>query len=967
VYFVRFLRLRPLLACALACSRPNMPPGAAVKVPYDTGNPAVRAAAAGGPVRLGSAYDAAVGTPDQCLGHPVGAQPAAPEAIVACFRGWAKSSPRVKVERYAASFEGRELVRAVITSPTNHARLDAILADIHALAEPRRKGAKDAAERIAKASPVVAWFGYSIHGDEISGADASLVFGHHLAAATDKEVAELLDRVVVVIDPVMNPDGRTRILSQIAQTSSSVPSLNFDGMHRGWWPYGRGNHYLFDMNRDWIVGSAPETQGRWAQILRFRPQLLVDAHEMGSLDTYLFYPQNDPHLPALPASLERWQKMFAADQAAAFDAMGWTYYTREWADAWYPGYTDAWASLHGAVGMLYEQAGIAGRPLKRASGRVVTYSESVLQQAVSSLSNLKTCARNREALLRDFAGFHREPLGNRSAFALVPGRSPDRERRLLLSLMRQGIEVYRADGTVTGRNARSALGDKAGSREFKKGTYLVPAGQPNGALVRALLDFDPRLDEKSLVREREEIERKAESRLYDITAWNLGMAFALDAWWVDEARGKLVQVTELAEPPGGVVAPAGGRPAVAWLVDGRNDGSLAFAVAALERGLEVHAADKEVSAAGQAFARGTILIRRADNPADVDKRVAAAARAARVRAIASSTSRSPDDGPDLGGTHFHRLVAPRIGVLAGAPIDTDSYGHVWYLLDRDLGTPVTLIESVGLGDLDLRRYNVLVIPPASEELAATLASHKEALGDWVRGGGTLIALGSAAGMVAEPKLGLTRIRDRKDALEELGLYAKASKREIGSQAVKVDPKKVWDWSEEAAKEKAREKDKDKKKKKPDDAKDDKKDKEDGDDKGDKKELEIEDAWIRRFAPHGAILRGMVDVDHWLTFGLTAEVPVPVDGELVLVSRAPIQAPVRLAPAARLRLSGLLWPEARAAWAGSSWVAVESAGSGQVILFATPPAMRLLFRGAARMLGNAMVLGPAMGASQPIAW
>ena len=960
--FVRFLR--PLLACALACSRPSMPPGAAVKVPYETGNPAVKAAAAGGPLRLGSAHDAAVATPDQCLGHPVGAHPAAPEAIIACFRGWAKSSPRVKVERYASSFEGRELVRAVITSPANHARLDAILGDLQALAEPRKKGAREAADRIARSSPAVAWFGYSIHGDEISGADASLVFGHHLAASSDKEVAELLDRVVVVIDPVMNPDGRARILSQIAQTSSSVPSLNHAGMQRGWWPYGRGNHYLFDMNRDWIVGSAPETQGRWRQLLRFRPQLLVDSHEMGALDTFLFYPQNDPHLPQLPASLDRWQKTFAADQSAAFDAMGWTYYTREWADAWYPGYTDAWASLRGAIGMLYEQAKVSGRPLKRASGRVVTYAEIVLQQSVSSWSNLKTCARNREALLRDFAAFHREPLGDRRAFVLVPGRSPDRERRLLLSLMRQGIEVYRASTAITGRNARSALGDRAGSREFKKGTYLVPAGQPNGALARALLEFDLRIDDESLVREREKLERKGESRLYDITAWNLGMAFALDAWWVDEARGKLAQVTELGEPPGGVAAAAGGRPAVAWLVDGRDDASLAFAVAALERGLEVHAADKELSAAGQSLARGTLLVRRADNPADVDKRVAAAARAARVRAIASSTSRSPDDGPDLGGRHFHRLVAPRIGVLAGAPIDADSYGHVWYLLDRDLGTPVTLIEAVGLAEHDLRRYNVLVIPPASEELAATLAGHKEALGNWVRGGGTLIALGSSAGMVAEPKLGLTKIRDRKDALEELGLYAKASKREIGSQAIKVDPKKVWDWSEEAAREKDRKKpaaEKDDKKGKPEAGDDDK------GDKGDKKELEIEDAWIRRFAPHGAILRGMADVDHWLTFGLTAEVPVPVDGDLVLVSRAPIEAPVRLAPASRLRLSGLLWPEARAAWAGSSWVAVESVGSGQVILFTTPPAMRLLFRGAARMLSNALVLGPAMGASQPIGW
>src|SRR6185503_3377714 len=243
------------------------------------------------------------------------------------------------------------------------------------------------------------------------------------------------------------------------------------------------------------------------------------------------------------------------------------------------------------------------------------------------------------------------------------------------------------------------------------------------------------------------------------------------------------------------------------------------------------------------MSRGSILVRRADNPADVEKRVDAAARAAHVRAIAATTSRSADDGPDLGGQHFHRLVAPRVAILAGAPVDTDSYGHVWFLLDRDLGLPVTLLESVRLGDQDLRRYNVIIIPPAGEELAATLAGNKEALGDWVRGGGTLIAFGSSAAMVAEPKLGLTKIRDRKDALEELGLYAKASTRELASQTITVDPKKVWEWSGEPEK---------KKEEKKEDKKEGSKKEEDGD-KGDKKELEIEEEWIRRFAPHGAIL------------------------------------------------------------------------------------------------------------------
>ncbi|NHW78434.1 hypothetical protein, partial [Escherichia coli] len=80
-----------------------------------------------------------------------------------------------------------------------------------------------------------------------------------------------------------NPDGRERVLSMNAAFSGAVPNPDPDAMsHRGTWPGGRGNHYFFDLNRDWFVQVHPETVAK-AEILRhWRPQLVVDAHEMGS-------------------------------------------------------------------------------------------------------------------------------------------------------------------------------------------------------------------------------------------------------------------------------------------------------------------------------------------------------------------------------------------------------------------------------------------------------------------------------------------------------------------------------------------------------------------------------------------------------------------------------------------------------------------------------------------------------------
>ena len=70
---------------------------------------------------------------------------------------------------------------------------------------------------------------------------------------------------------------------------------------------------------------------------------------------------------------------------------------------------------------------------------------------------------------------------------------------------------------------------------------------------------------------------------------------------------------------------------------------------------------------------------------------------------------------------------------------------------------------------------------------------------------------------------------------------------------------------------------------------------------------------------------------------------------------------------RLRLSGLMWPEARERWADTAYATVESLGKGQIILFANDPFFRGYFEGSLRLLLNAIVLGPGMGTSQPLPW
>lgn len=915
-------------------------------------------------------YDPSVPHPDTLLRQPVGAFTAHHAEITAAMRAMAARSNRMRIVPFGRTHEGRELISVVIASPENLQRIDAIRADIARLADPR--GATDAEiERIVHESPAIAWLGYSIHGDEMSGSDASLAVAYHFSAGTSADVTDVLRNVVIVIDPMQNPDGRERVLSQLEQGAGYVQNLDYAAMQRGRWPYGRENHYLFDMNRDWLWGTQPETRARWAAIGSWHPQLLVDAHEMGPLDTFLFYPATDPLTPYFPEYTKRWWQTYASDQSAAFDRYGWSYYTREWADSWYPGYTDSWGTFTGACGILYEQAHYRGQALRRASGEIATYHDAVHRQAVASVANVSTLASNREQALREYVAAKRancapETPGNDQMYVLVPGHRPDRERAFVANLLEQGIEVWRAEQSFEAHDVRSPLGEVQEDVTFAAGTLLVHARQPLSPLVKASLAFDPRYDKASLERERKELERKQRSKAYDVTAWSPTHAYDLDGYWCDEREVPAVRVTST--PPalaGVVVTGQANEPTYGWIVDGFDDGAVRFAAAAMELGLQVNLSDEPFRALDRPFARGSLLVRRTENGPDVATLVARAATAARVQVFATPTARSRDESADLGGRHFDLLARPRVAILSNSPVSTDSFGHAWHVLDTQLHVPSSHLDAQGFGRYDLRRYNVLIVPDGG---GSVVTENAERIRTWVRSGGTLIAYGSAAADLSAKDTKLTGVRLREDALDDLDKYAVSVKREREAGTTRIDEAALYDERSAESKPPA-----------PDDpssVSDADLDKDAGKKNGDKSDKKAagkdedkkrRDQWLATFSPQGVILRGEVNPDTWITSGCSTELPVFYEGSNVLLSELPVRTAVRIAALDRLRLSGLLWPEARERIADSAYCTVERMGSGQVILFASSPVFRDWFPATTRLFANAVVYGPGAGANQPAEW
>ncbi len=940
-------------------------------------------------------------SPEEFLGFQPGQKPASVEQIDRYFEHLAKTCPRARLETYATSYEQRPLVYLVVSSEHNLSRLKEIRKSLARLADPRDTPRQEI-ERIAKQAPAVAWMAFSIHGDELSGSDAAVRLAYRLCTGQD-ELARLLRReLIVIIDPVENPDGRFRTLSQMAMLSGRIPNSDRASIqHSGLWPWGRWNHYWFDPNRDYLAQVHPETRGRVSAWLRWTPQLVLDAHEMWGDSSFLFSPPRHPFNPHLPAHVSRWLQRFARDNAAHFDRRGRSYYTRSWNEEFFMGYGSGWPKFFGAIGILHEQAGSEGAQLRQRTGRLLDYRLTVEQQLDAALSNLESLARNRREILEDFADGRREAVERgrhsaRRAWLIPPGRDSNRTRLFLATLLRHGIEIQSNPAPVRAERLHDAWSEKASTRLIPAGSYLVRADQPLGPLVHNLLDFHQPMSKKFLSEERRWLERRHQSRLYETTAWSLPLAFGVEIYWTDRLPGgKWASVEKpAAETTAALTSPA----TQGYLFSGSSDGAIFLAARLLEQNFSLRVANEPFKIDGRSYKPGSFLLRREENPKQLDDRLKTLAEefAVELHGLSGDLSQA---GPDLGSDEFEPLIPPRIAVLAGFPIAPPAYGEIWHLLDRRMGERFSGLELAWLSRQDLERYNVIVLPPCyggpSACAAAIGKKGREKLAAWVRQGGSLVAIGSAAAFVAGKDWKLCRTRPRAEALDRfppivLGLSADQAEsagrfRGVGVRATAEDKdkkesgknKKIevpeagspydveplvgpaaraflptgtgWyeipsklvrldKWIETVAP------------------------------KLKKKELAdfitAADERLRRFHPSGAMLRVDLDNELWLAFGCPDKLAVNFHARDTLVADHPAQVPARFAELGTLHLSGLLWPEAAGRIARTAYLSREQVGRGQVILFADDPVFRAVSWASQRLFLNALVLGPGLGTQWP---
>ena len=863
----------------------------------------------------GTRYDAAIPSFENVLGHAPGERIVSYRDIIDYMGALAEAAPeQLRLEVFAESWEGRELVYAAIGSKENMARLDEIGASMRRLADPRTLP-KEEAESFIASLPVGVWLSYGVHGNEISSPDAGLLTAYHLLAARGSAIVEeILEHTIVFIVPTQNPDGRNRFVHNFEVAEGLEADADpLAAEHNEPWPGGRTNHYHFDMNRDWFALTQPEIRGQAAAMQQWYPLVVVDLHEMGGNSTYYFAPAAEPYNPHLTLEQKAGMEMVGRNNAHWFDEFGFDYFTREVYDAQYPGYGDSWPAFYGAVAMTYEQASARGLVTRRDDGTDLHFRDGVRHHFVASVSTAQAAARNREKLLRDFYEYRKSAIeeGEKAEVKeyIFPLRGDVSATVKLAGLLAaQGVEVKRATEPF-----------KSGGETYETGTYVVSANQPAHRLVRNLLDVDVAMDGPFLEEQERRRAKNLPDEIYDVTAWSLPLLYNVDCV---RSSSKIRGWFEFVLPwEGAAGSLEGATPAkVAYLVPWGSQAAGRLLAAALREGLQVWSSDKTFRQGVKEYPRGTLIFKVKENPDNVADTLGRLADESGAQVFAVSDSWI-DEGVNFGSENVVKLKRPHVAIAWDAPTSASSAGSARFVLERQFGYPVTVVRARSLSRADLSSFDVLILP--SGNYAQTLgAGGGKRLKAWVERGGTLIAIGGAVSYLTSEDVGLLSIKQENNARGTDDAPSKKGKNGDDEDSNRVDGSLI----------------------------------ENAEDfeKAIQAEEELPDA------VSGVLLKAESDRDHWLTAGVAESLYVLVQGRAIF---SPVTLDngvnaVRYAGPDEVLASGYLWEENRKQLAYKPFVVVEPHARGLVVAFTADPNFRAYMDGLNVLFLNAVFRGPA---------
>ncbi len=655
-------------------------------------------------------------TPKEVIGHEVGEWHVTHDKLVQYMYALADASNRITIEDRGKTFEGRPILLLTISSEDNHNNINQIIANHKKITEYN--------EYISiEDQPIVVYQGFSIHGNEASGSNASLLLAYYLAASDSDFVHELLKNSVILLDPSMNPDGLQRFAywANINKNINSTSDPN-DREYNEVWPGGRTNHYWFDLNRDWLPAQLPESQARIKSFNKWIPNILTDHHEMGTNATFFFQPgiPSRTH-PLTPKLNQKLTKEIAKFHVESLDKIGSLYYSEESFDDFYYGKGSTFPDINGSIGILFEQASSRGHVQDSDNG-LLRFPFTIKNQLTTGLSTLKAANNLRLEILDYQKSFYKEAAKESSKYkneAIIFGNSKDRYRTKKLAeiLERHEIEIYSLDNDVKHKN-----------KTYRKGyAYIVPKNQKKYRLINAM--FETRTE-------------FLDSLFYDVSSWTLPLAFNLD-YDLNFNGDYSKKVEELKFNKNISIEKSN----YAYLMEWHEYLSPNALNELLYNEVIVKVATKKFKLEGKEYDYGTILIPVQNNDhVKLNKLLSDISRDCNIEINPVKTGYA--EGPDLGSNNFRRLYKKNVAMLVGDGITAYDAGEIWHLLDTRFELSLTKLDIRNFNKIDLSKYTTLIVPNSS--ISSKLVTDK--ISEWVKSGGNLIAYKNSINWLKKTKL-----------------------------------------------------------------------------------------------------------------------------------------------------------------------------------------------------------------------
>ena len=640
---------------------------------------------------------ASVPSPEKFFGRIMGApgELSGTEKAYSYARALAAASPRVRVFTIGKSEEGRDIVMLAIADEAGIREIEHLKSATAALADPRHLQ-QAAAEKLIAASRPIYYFNAALHSDETGSTEAMLELAYRLAVSEQPMIRKIREQLVVLINPISNPDGRDKMVDWFYRYLKGKTDRNT--LPRQSPPY--WSKYTFvDINRDTHQQTHETTKAVHRMFHEWHPTVVHDLHEgvpflMTWNGTGPYNPNIDPitYTEFLELSMHEVESMTAMGMPGVS--------TWNFGEAFAHLYLDSVAMNHNSIGRGYETFGNGSAETEKRSispgattmewyrplppPHEVTWSarDNLNYQETGALIALDDAATRSKQMLRNFykkswdswqKGLTQAPY----AF-LIPADQgePARVAQMVARLMAQHIEVSRAESAIQ-------LNDGS----FPAGTYVVRLDQPyrNYAVDLLTPQHYPKDGEPP----------------YDDVSWELPANYHLQALPTADASIRDVALAVLKDPPQAAGRVTGTGPT--YLLKDTGQESLLAGRYRLAN-FEIQIAEHEFEQDGVRFPAGSWIL--SDQPGLHD---AVETAAAELGLDFIQTSTVPN-------VTRHKAPAPRIGVWVPWA-DTDSIGWIRYSLDQRK-VPYTYLRDQDIRAGNLRsKIDVLLYGHVDLELA----------------------------------------------------------------------------------------------------------------------------------------------------------------------------------------------------------------------------------------------------------